>query len=75
MGLNFAGIKFRGFRGFGVIREIKSPLNFLTWLSAKLEPREIFFKLVLCKIRTNFANLSIRICNLDTDMKEILPYD
>ena len=28
MGLNFAGIKFRGFRGFGAIREIKSPRNF-----------------------------------------------
>jgi len=38
----FAGTKFRGFRGFAQIREIKSPRNF-----SKSFNREIKFKILI----------------------------
>ena len=45
-GLNFAGIKFRGFRGFRKNREIKSRRKICNGPSAKLNPHKFF-----CKIR------------------------
>ena len=39
-GLNFARIKFRGFRGFRKNREIKSRRKICNWPSAKLNPHE-----------------------------------
>ena len=40
MGLNFAGIKFRGFRGFRKNREIKSQRKICNGPSAKLNPHK-----------------------------------
>ena len=60
MGLNFAGIKFRGFRGFGAIREIKSLKKNLKSSIREIKSPRNFWKISDVKIVAKFAHLKAK---------------